>query len=413
MPTEIEILNSLINIKGYVVESDKTEFDIAATTVKFVMSPLHNGICGCSEKECSKVKDQHIRKYRDLEFGTWTAVIWIYKRRLKCPRCGIRSERIDFADERATCTRRLEVSVFKDTINKPIASTAQRWQLSWDAVLNIEKKYLEKWQEYKGPLKDVKWLGIDEVVFGSKDNLYTVISDLQRGEVLALVSGNSQGSIDAFFNQAGKAFCSNIEAVCVDMWKAFSTSVSNYCPNAKIVYDKFHIMRHLNNAIDEVRRQEFFRNGDENRELMRGKRWLLLLRRWYNLTMSQKHLLKDVFALNQRIAKAHYLKEIFGDLWCYTNRKWATKFLERWRKELRWQRLKPLEKFYTMVEKHINGILNYCEVKLPLGLVENINGRIKSLICRTRGFRDEKHFALRIMFMTDSTPCNFLSTIHT
>lgn len=412
MPTAIEILNSLINIKGYVVECDKTEFDSVTGTAKIMMNPVNNGICCNCGTECSKVKDRHYRKYQDLVFGIWTAIIWIYKRRLKCPRCGIKTERVEFADDRATCTRRLEIAVFKDTVNQTITSTAQRWKLSWDAVLNIEKKYLEKWQEYKGPLKEVKWLGIDEIVFGSKDNLYTVISDLQKGEVLGLVSGNSMGSIDAFFEQAGKPFCENVEAVCVDMWKAFSTSVNKYCPNAKIVYDKFHIIRHLNNAIDEVRRKEFFRNGKENRELMRGKRWLLL-RRWFNLTVSQKHLLKDVFVLNQRIAKAHYLKEIFGNLWFYKDRTWAKKFLERWRKELRWQRLKPLEKFYSMVEKHLDGILNYCDVKLPLGLVENINGRIKSLICRTRGFRDERHFALRIMFMTDSTRCNFLSTFHT
>ncbi len=305
------------------------------------------------------------------------------------------------------------MSVFKDTIEEPIAKVSKRWELSWDAVKNIEHKYLQIWEKYKGPPKKVKWFGIDEICFGSKSNLYTIVSDLERGEVLGLISGNSTGSIDSFFKHIGEAFCNGIQAVCIDMWKAFDTSVRNNCKNAKIIYDKFHIMRHLNNAVDEVRRNEFFRKGNERREMIRGKRWLLL-RRWFNLSVSQKHLLKDVFAMNRKLSKAHYLKEIFGHLWFYKNRTWALNFLKRWRAELRWQRLLPLEKFYSMVEKHLDGILNYCDIKLPLGLVESLNEKIKTLLRRSRGFiNEQQHFALRIMFMTDSQRYNFLSGFHT
>ena len=411
MPTEREILNCLVDIKGYVIEPERCETNRAERKIIFWLEPEGEGTCSCCGRPSDKVKDRKVRKYRDLHFGAWTAEIWIEKRRVICERCGVKSEQVSFADARSKCTRRLEIAVFTATVDDPLSKAARHFGLSWDAVRCIERKYLLKWEQYKGPPAGVKWLGIDEVCFGKKDNLYSVISDLEKGEVLAVVSGNSQSSIDSFFVHVGSRFCNGIQAVCVDMWKAFENSVRKYCKNAKIIYDKFHIIRHLNNAIDEVRRAEFFRKGGNCREMMKGKRWLLL-RRWFNLSKSQKCLLKSVFMVNRKISKAHYLKEIFGHLWFYKSKTWALKFLKRWRSELRWQRLKPLEKFYSMIERHLEGILNYCETKLPLGLVENINGRIKTLLRRTRGFKDERHFALRIMFMTDSTTHNFLTAIH-
>ena len=411
MPTEREILNCLVDIKGYVIDAERCETNRAERKVVFWLEPEGAGCCSCCGRPSDKVKDRKVRKYRDLNFGTWTAEIWIEKRRVICECCGVKSEQVAFADARSKCTRRLEVAVFTTIEDEPLSKISRRFGLSWDAVRCIERKYLIKWEQHKGPPKDVKWLGIDEICFGGKDNLYSVISDLAKGEVLALVSGNRQGSIDSFFTHAGAHFCNGIQAVCIDMWKAFENSVRKYCRNAKIIYDKFHIIRHLNNAIDEVRREEFFRKGGDCREMMKGKRWLLL-RRWFNLSRRQKGLLKAIFMVNRKISKAHYLKEIFGHLWFYKSRAWAVKFLKRWRSELRWQRLKPLEKFYSMIERHLDGILNYCEIKLPLGLVENINGRIKTLLRRTRGFKDEKHFALRIMYMTDSTRHNFLTAFH-
>lgn len=412
MPTATEIINTLIDIKDYVIEEELVSFDHLNKTVKLWLKPTRAAVCGTCGNECTSNHDSKEREYRDLSFGSWKAQICIQKQRVKCEKCGIKSERVPFADQRSNYTRRFEIAVFKDTVEDTISNVSRRWLISWDATRYIERKYLNKWEEYKGPPHNVEWLGIDEVCFGRKDNLYTVISDLKRGEVLALVSGNSTGSIDSFFKHVGKAFCSRVKVVCVDMWKAFTTSVKEHSPKAKIIYDKFHIIRHLNESVDDVRREEFFRKGGEYRDIMRGNRWLLL-RRWFNLTIKQKHLLKTIFAINRKISKAHYLKEIFGHLWNYKSRQWALHFLERWRNELRWQRLKPFEKFYSMIEKHLEGILNYCDVKIPLGLVENINGKIKTLLRRTRGFLDEKHFALRIMFMTDSTKHNFLSTLHT
>jgi transposase len=288
--------------------------------------------------------------------------------------------------------------VFLSCCDHSLTHVAVEYGLTWDKVKQIDKKYLCRWRE-KTPILQVRWLGVDEVYLGSRSKLYTVISDLQTGQVIGLSCGHQQVSLDGFFTRMGKAFCSKIEVVCIDMWKAFKGSVNQYCPQAKIIYDKFHIIKHLNDAVDEVRRQEFFRQGGDKRELVKGKRWLFL-RRWFNLTRDQKGLLNELFAVNRRISVAYQLKEIFGNLWFYKSRAWAKQFLKRWERALRWQRLVPFKKFLGMVKSHLDGILNYCDVKIPLGLVECINGKVKRIMRRIRGCRDLAYFGLKVMFAT-------------
>lgn len=125
------------------------------------------------------------------------------------------------------------------------------------------------------------------------------------------------------------------------------------------MYDKFHILQHANGAIDEVRRAEFFRQGVRKRELVKGKRWLLLSR-WMNLNTEKERHLRQLFWLNRRVMKAYLLKESFGRLWEYCYESAMVRYLKSWIDQLRWRRLKPLEKLTGMLLDHLEGILNYC-----------------------------------------------------
>jgi len=414
MPTAEDILNVLFDINGFIIVAEHCHFNHSSHTgiIWIQQEDLSYGICDSCGCICRQFKDKKVRTYRDVDFGPWRITLCIEKRRVCCLRCGVRSERLPFADTRSKNTRRFEIVVFKDCSDEPIRKVAHRHNLSWDSTAYIEKKYLKYWQSNYTEVTDVTWLGIDEMCLGRKDKVVSVISNLKTGSIIGLVDGNSMFALGSYFTRVGKAFCNNIEVVCIDMWKAFASSVERFCPNAKIIYDKFHIMRHLNNAIDEVRRVEFFRKGGFHRELVKGKRWLFL-RRWFNLNAEQKGLLKETLSLNSRLEKAYLLKEMFSHLWEYKRRSWAIKFLERWQKALRWQRLKPLEKFLDMIKWHLHGILNYCENKIPMGLVENINGRIRTIFRRTRGYINQEHFALKIMFSTSEDKHLFLNTFHT
>lgn len=178
------------------------------------------------------------------------------------------------------------------------------------------------------------------------------------------------------------------------MWEPFRLSIREHAPQAAIVYDKFHVIGHVNKAVDETRRQEFFRRGGWRRELLRGKRWLMLTR-WRNLKPRGRGELNQVFALNRRLFKAYYLREEIVRLWDYTYEGAARNFLNQWLRKLRWQRLPAFKKVARLLLRHLDGILAYCRHKVPFGTVEAINGNLRVLISRGRGYRDLEYLLLK------------------
>ena len=158
-----------------------------------------------------------------------------------------------------------------------------------------------------------------------------------------------------------------------------------------MVFDKFHVLRHLSDALDEVRRSEHRRLAGQDRTFIKGQRYTLLSR-WKNLSRDGRHSLKKLLAANRRLNTAYVLKEQFGQLWDYQREGWARAFFERWRESLKWQRLKPYEKFAAMLERHWDGIAAYCKPKnkVSLGVVEGLNNKIRVLQRRAYGYRDEE-----------------------
>jgi transposase len=146
-------------------------------------------------------------------------------------------------------------------------------------------------------------------------------------------------------------------------------------------------LQHANKAIDEVRRAEFFRKGGRLRGVVKGKRWLLLTR-WMNLDQQKRQQLNQLFALNRRVMKAYLLKESLERLWTYRYEGAMLRYLQSWIAQLRWQRLAPFQKLAQMLIEHLDGILNYCRTQVRFGVVEAINGNIKTLLRRGRGYKN-------------------------
>ena len=149
--------------------------------------------------------------------------------------------------------------------------------------------------------------------------------------------------------------------------------VEHWAPQCRIIYDKFHIMQHADEAVDEVRRAEFFRQGKKKRGLVKGKRWLLLTR-WMNLSTSKKKELNTLFQMNRKLLKAYLLQESLDRLWTYHYEGAMLRYLKEWIAQLKWQRLEPFHKLALMLLDHLDGILNYCRTKVPMGVVEAVMG---------------------------------------
>ena len=246
-----------------------------------------------------------------------------------------------------------------------------------------------------------KVIGIDELSIGRGHNYRIIVSDLVRGRPIWFGgTDRSEKSLDLFFQWLGPRKCKGIRLAVMDMWKPFrkSTLKAGNAPQARILYDKFHILKKLNEALDKVRKSEYARLSGKDRRFIKSQKYTLLSR-WANLKQGGRQSLKALFAANRRLNKAYLLKEMFSQLWDYKREVWARRFFERWKSALRWQRLKPYEKFARMVEDHWDGIASYYqdENKVPLGFVEGINNKIRVIQRRAYGLRDEEYLRLKIL----------------
>ncbi len=330
---------------------------------------------------------------RDLpcfEFRT-TVVIELY--RVRCPDCGVKTEKVPQLPSKAHFSQRFEEAVGLACESAAVRRVARQFGLSPSTVRAIDIRYLKRWAASRRK-PALRQMGIDEIYVGKKHKFSTVVSNLEMGEPLWLGRERKKETLDEFLGQQLSAFQRRvIRAACVDMWEPFRQSLQQWVPQCRIIYDKFHILQHASQAVDEVRRAEFFRKGGPARDLVRGKRWLLLSS-WVHLDRSKKRQLNQLFALNRRVMKAYLLKESLARLWDYVYEGAMLRYLQSWIDQLRWQRLAPMEKLATTL-LNLEGILNYCRTKIPMGAVEAVNGNIKALLRRGRGYRDLNYLLLK------------------
>jgi len=279
-----------------------------------------------------------------------------------------------------------------------VKDVAKELKLGWHAVKGLEKEYMQE-QLRRNSVSAPRTIGIDEISL-RKGHIYRiVVSDLERGRPIWYGGEDrSEESMDMFYEWLGTKKTKKIQLAVMDMWKAFEKSTKNNAPGAAILYDKFHVIRHLGDALDKVRKMEYARLSGKDRSYIKGQKYTLLSNR-ENLTLDGRKALKKLLNANKRLNAAYLLKETFGQLWSYQTEGWARRFFDNWKNGLRWQRLAPYEKFAKMIERHWDGIAAYSrpENKVPLGFVEGMNNKIRVIQRRAYGLRDEEYLQLKIL----------------
>ena len=199
----------------------------------------------------------------------------------------------------------------------------------------------------------------------------------------------------AFYDWLDPKKSRKIKLAVMDRWKPFRNVTKDKAPQAAILFDKFHIMRHLGEALDKVRKAEYARLSGKDRRFIKGQKYNLLSRH-ENLTLEGKRSLKILLAANKRLNTAYVLKEAFGQLWDYGREGWARRFFDNWRASLKWQRLGPYQRFADMIDRNWDGIAAYCkpENKVSLGFVEGLNNKIRVFQRRAYGLRDHEYLRL-------------------
>jgi transposase len=345
--------------------------------------------------------DKRPRHVRDLSCGDKRVYLVFPLRRVQCSRCGsVKNEGLDWLADNPLYTKRFAFFVGRRCRKTTVKEMAEELHLDWDAVKELDKQYMREQLRRAGPPAP-RVIGVDEIAIAKGHKYRIVVSDLERGRPIWFGGKDrSEKSLDEFFAWLGPVKCGKIRLAVMDMWKAFrnSTLKVGNAPQATILYDKFHILMHLGEAMDKVRQREYARLSGKDRRFVKGQRYTLLTH-WGNLTAEGRVALKLLFKVNKRLNKAYLLKESFEQLWDYQSPWWARRFFDQWRDALRWQRLEPFQKFARMVEAHWDGIEAYCheENKVPLGFVEGINNNIRSIQRRAFGFRDEEYLRLKIL----------------
>ena len=340
-----------------------------------------------------------MRRIRDLSCGDARIYLEVEVRRVQCKRCRkVKQEKLTWLADNPFYTKRFSYYVGRKCRAMTVTDVAKELKLDWHTVKTLEKEYMQE-QLRRNPVATPRAIGIDEISL-RKGHIYRiVVSDLERGRPIWFGGEDrSEKSMDIFYQWLGPKKAKKIQLAVMDMWKAFEKSAKKNVPQAAILYDKFHVMRHLGEALDKVRKMEYGRLLGKDRSYIKGQKYTLLSNR-ENLTLDGRKALKKLLAANKRLNTAYLLKESFGQLWSYRTEGWARRFFDNWKDSLKWQRLKPYEKFTEMIERHWDGIAAYSrpENKVSLGFVEGLNNKIRVIQRRAYGLRDEEYLRLKIL----------------
>jgi transposase len=333
---------------------------------------------------------------RDLPCGPLHIYLELEMRRVACASCGVKREKLSWLADHPFYTKRFAYYVGRRCRDSTIKAVAEELNLNWKTVKELDKQYMREQLRRAGrPAPQV--IGIDEISIRKGHTDRIVVSDLLRRPAIWFGgTDRSEASLEQFYRWLGPKRCGQIRLAVMDMWKPFRTATARCAVDAAILFDKFHIMRHLGEALDEIRKSEYARWTGPKRRFIKGQKYALLSHQ-DSLDLEGRRALKKLLAANRRLHVAYVLKESFGQLWSYQREGWAWRFFQNWKAALKGQRLQPYQKFARMLEAHWDGMAAFCrpENKVSLGFVEGLNNKIRVIQRRAYGLRDEEYLRLK------------------
>lgn len=352
------------------------------------------GICPCCGIRCRHIHHTRSRRVRDLSVVNTPVFIAFTSYQLDCA-CGYNGyETLSFVDEYSRYTRRFEERVVILCVKMTIKDAASELGISWDAVKNIDKKHLRK---YLIPLDEAHptSIGIDEIAYEKGQHYLTVVRDGDLGKVIWVGEGRKKESLDEFFKALGPAKSWAIKRVVMDMWDPYIASVRANT-DALIIFDKFHIAKKINEAVDAVRKQEFAKADPSERKAMKHKRFLILARR-KNLDEEKRETLRELITINTTLEIAYLLKEQVLDIFDERNREVALSRLAKWFRNVADAGIESFDAVVKTMQHYIYGIINYFDCPLTNAASEGFNNKINVIKRRAYGFRDLEYFKLKIL----------------
>lgn len=359
-----------------------------------LVKPYKNG-CRCPQcgRRGTIVRSRgEPRFWRDIPVGPWSVWFMYCPREIRCTTHGRVTEQLPWASPGARITYRFEYLMLRYCQIMTQKSAAQLLHISRSTLSDLLHRSIQLLREGHR-IRDLKTLGVDEVSYRKGQKYVTLVYDLQRSCVVWIGQGKGRKTIDRFFNEALSDYQkARIHTACCDMSQAYIGAIGDHCPHATLVLDRFHIVKALNDAVDEVRKQQWREASRGQRQAIKGLRWLLYR---HSSTRSRRDTqnLKALDKHNRRIYRAWQLKDEFERFWSF-NASWAAqRFLKRWTRTALLSRLDPMRKFVKTLRKHHSAVVAFIDTGVTNAIAEGLNRIVKIVKNRASGYRNLAAFA--------------------
>ncbi len=387
------LLYQSFGIRGY----QQTRIEFATGVTRFHVQPNPKSIC-CASCGSDNVirRGASEREFRASPIGLKRTVIVATLPRVKCRDCGtLRQIKVGFAEPRRTFTKGWAKYALQLTRSMTIKDVADLLGVTWDVIKEIKKDDLRR--RFANPsLKDVCRIAIDEICIGKGHRFVTLVMNLDSGAIIFVGEGKSAQSLLPFWKRLGRRR-SGIKAVAMDMSSAYISAVKGNLPDADIVFDRFHVVKLMNEKLTALRRELFREATAEGKSVLKGSRWLLV-KNPENLSedRDEEAHLAAALELNEPLAKGYYLKEELRLFWENTFRWPAQLFLRSWCDRAIATGLSPLITMAKTLTRLEDGLLNYFEHQISSGPMEGTNNKIKTVQRQSYGIRDREYFELTL-----------------
>lgn len=394
------IIKNTLGLKSHCVK--QVFFDEGELVARIVPRQRSRPVCGVCGRRRPGYDTLRQRCWRHVPLWGIHVRLLYRPRRVQCCSCGIKMEAIPWAQGKSSLT--VPVMMVLAVFAKQLAwkEVARLFGLHWNTVRAAVRGVVDYGLQHRDTAQ-VICIGIDELSRRCGHTYVTMVYDLARRRLLWVGDGREQQTLEAFFAQWGPERTAALQGICCDMWKPYAEVIRQLAPHATLVFDKFHIVKHLMEAVDEVRRQEIAQKGQQHKDLVKRTRYIWLKNPW-NLTDKQKLRLSELEKLNLKINRAYLLKEQFRQFWDYAYPQNAKKFLKQWFWWATHSRLKPMRDFAWLLRRHEQDIINYFKLRITAGSVEGLNRKAKVVSQRSYGFRTFEMFRLALYHSLGNLP---------
>jgi transposase len=337
------------------------------------------------------------RRWRHLDTMQFETVLMARIPRVNCPEHGVKTIEVPWAGKNSRFTLMFEAFAIRVLqAGETVQSGAGLLRLDWHSAHQIMERAVERGLQRR-KTETVRLVGIDEKSFGRGQDYVSLMSDLEQSRVLEVVPDRTAEACQELWTHLGSEQSRNVEAVTIDMWEPYLSTTAQAAPQAQIVHDKFHVAKHLNEAVDRVRRAENRQLYSEGSDLLTGTKyvWLKNPQNWHEADQLKFEALRSCGC---KVARAWQLKELFREFWsCFTSTE-AESFFERWYSWAIRCRLAPVKEVARMLKAHLENLLTYFTYAISNAMTEGFNSKIQSLKHAARGFRTFANFRIRILF---------------